>query len=441
MNFIQSISSSKKNYIVTIAAEFVILLAGLLVYKMASNQYGNNGFSEYALCRRSVSFIFPLLMLGMGVGIPRYISIISMNNDKDKESNYFISGLIILFIMYIFCVCFLIAFRSFFAYIMFGQEKYSYMILPICIMIGGFVFHAACYSFYRGKLQMIKANTLQLINLGIAPVIAFLFAETIPMLLVISGIVNIIVTGLFFLFMFTHSLSIGTFADSLSRNIKIFKQCSKDLLIYGFQRVPGDIGIAAFFSIPAFFASHISGIIVAGYVAFGVSLLNMAGAAFGPICLIVLPEAGKIISSNNIKKLKQYSDKILKWTLILTITGVVIFEALADFIIKIYLGNGYEELVNISRVIIIGSLGYTVYISLRSILDAFFVKAINTKNIFISLIFFTFLLFIIRLIISDYWSIIYAFTLSMLLLGILTFNEVEKIFKKNDLAIPDEIKN
>jgi O-antigen/teichoic acid export membrane protein len=416
------ITNSHKNYILTFITEFLILVAGLFVYKLASSYFSKIGFSEYALCRRSVSFVLPLMMLGMGVGIPRYISLINSNTAKVKTGSYFIIGLIILLILFLVCFSLLNILKDSFAYLMFGDVKYNYLIFPISVVLGGSVFHAACYSFYRGKLQMIKANILQLINLGIIPVIVFFIAKDIQSIFLYTGIAIFFITALFFVKMFS---------EGLKYNKSYFKPCGRELLLYGVQRVPGDIGIAAFFSIPAFIASHISGIQTAGYVAFGISLLNMAGATFGPICLIVLPEAGNIISGKDMGRLKGYSDKILKWTFIITVIGLLIFELFADFIIKIYLGNSYFEMIAISRIIMISSLGYTVYISLRSILDAFYIKAINTKNIFISFILFILLMVIFWFTLGNYWSVIYSFVISMLLLGLLTKNEVKKIFKSN----------
>jgi O-antigen/teichoic acid export membrane protein len=415
---------NKKNYIITFATEFIVLVGGLLVYKLASNYFKESGFAEYALCRRSISFILPVIMLGIAVGLPRYISFLKKGVDKAKEGTYFISGLVILFGMYLFCFALMLLLRSGVSYLMFGDEKFRYLIFPIGVTLGGLILHGACYSFFRGRLQMVEANILQLINLGIVPVVVFFAAHDIPSVLMFCGLGNIIVSFIFLIYIFVTGLSFKR---------KYFKSCTRDLVIYGIQRVPGDIGIAAFFSIPAFLTSHIAGIQVAGYVAFGVSMLNMAGAVFGPICLIVLPEAGRIISEKDFTRLKEYSDKILKWTLILTMSGLIIFEIFAEFLINIYLGSNYRELIAISRVVLIGSLGYTVYISLRSILDAFFVKAVNTKNIFISFALFAMINGVAWFFNPDYWVIIYSFTASILLLGILTYVQVKKIFIKKGI--------
>ena len=63
----------KNKYVITFATEFVVLISSLLVYKLAAIVLGNTGFSEYALSRRILSFIQPAVLMGLTVGIPRYM--------------------------------------------------------------------------------------------------------------------------------------------------------------------------------------------------------------------------------------------------------------------------------------------------------------------------------------------------------------------------------
>src|ERR1700752_4261135 len=85
-----------KNYILTYFTEFAVLIAGLLVYKLANGSFGKDGFNEYSICRRTLSFIKPLLIMGLGVGFPRSIAIAASNGQRKKISAYFYSTLLIL---------------------------------------------------------------------------------------------------------------------------------------------------------------------------------------------------------------------------------------------------------------------------------------------------------------------------------------------------------
>ncbi len=406
-----------KDYIVTFITEAFVLIAGVLVYKFANKLIGETSFSEYALVRRTISFIQPILMMGMGVGIPRYIAFaIGKGKMKDSVSYFYTGFLIVLSIGLIFSLI-LIIFPSVFSYLFFGNTSLVHLIYPLLIMCFGLVLHSSIYSYYRGNIMMLSANLFQIINLGIIPIIAFAFSKQILVIFYINGILWIIVSILFFL-------------NILFRNYKIILinfKIAKELIFYGIQRIPGDIAIAGLLSLPAFYTAHYKGIKEAGYVAFGISLLNMVGAAFGPICLILLPESSKMISGNRIDSLMKTARNLTIVTLAITLVGFVIFNLFATQILSFYLGSVNPALIEISKIIMLGCFGYTLYISLRSILDAFYVKAVNTKNIFIVFILFLILSTLFLNFLHNFNFVLISLAISLNILGLLTLFEINKI--------------
>jgi len=409
----------KKDYILTFITEFTILGSGLLVYRLAANILGKEGFSEYALVRRTISFLLPALILGMGVAIPRYIGY-SYSNFK-KANTYFIAGFVILFSVILIFSLLINLFQKNVAFLFFGDSKYYYLIFPINIMLIGLIFHSLCYGYFRGNLSMIKANFLQLINMGIVPFLVFFLKDNLKEIILLNGLIIILVSFIFL----TMILKNITFErNEIYTNLK-------ELMAYGIQRVPGDFGLSGLFSLPSTITAHISGVTIAGYVAFGTSLLNMVGAGFAPLGLMLLPKASQLVANKDFKTLKYYILKILKVTFILTILGVVFFEIFADKIIQIYLGTLNSDLLIITRIIIIASIGYTIYVAMRSIIDAYYVKAINTKNIFISLMFFLTVSFGTILLKKSYIFLVTNSVVSIILLGILTLIEVKRLLNKN----------
>lgn len=409
----------KKDFIITFTTEFFALLSGILVYKLAAILLGKDGFSEYALSRRTVSLILPALLIGMGVGIPRYIAYSSVSSKNSSSDLYFSAGFLILITIAFVFMFITNMFKGAFAFIFFGKSEYSNLIFPISIMLFGLILHTACYGYFRGRLMMIKANFLQFINMCIIPLIAFIIGKNTEKVLLTCGIFWLLVSFIFFL----------GIKDSLSyKSCEIYSH-GKELLFYGLQRVPGDFAMAGLLSLPSIFTAHISGVKEAGYVAFGTTILNMSGAAFAPIGLILLPKASQLVANKDVKHLKYYVGKVLKITFYLTILGVIFFEIFAKEIITLYLGKVSEDLVFVARIIIIGSLAYTIYVSMRSILDAYYVKSINTRNIIIS--FLTFLIFSGTLLLFklNYIYLIFSFVLALFLLGGLTLLEIRKVLE------------
>ncbi|MFH0896409.1 MAG: hypothetical protein V2A54_18405 [Bacteroidota bacterium] len=414
---------SKKitDYLFTFGTEGIVMIAGLLVYRLAANQFGDLGFSEYSLARRAISLIQPVLILGMGVGIPRYIAFSRAEGNIEKSNTYFLSGFLLLNLFSLLLLIFLVVFREMAAFWLFGDVQYTYMIIPIAVMLLGASLHASAYSYFRGTVRMKIANLFQLINLGIVPVVSLLAGNSIQEIFYYNGAAWCIVSIVFLTIIFT-----GIRFEKL-----FFKSNARELLIYGIQRVPGDFALSLFLAAPAFLVVHMSGITIGGYVAFGISVVGIIGSAFSPISLILLPEASRMIAEKNFTALRREVKLLLLWTVLCNVVFVIIFCLFASTIISIYLGEAFPELVRICVVLIISSLGYSVFVVLRSVIDAYYKFAMNTRNILIAFV--IFIAFAGIVIYNDfgYTNLLITFVFSMIVLGLLSLADVVRILTKN----------
>jgi O-antigen/teichoic acid export membrane protein len=412
-----------RNYILTYLTEFAIVLSGILVYKYAAVLFGTDGFNEYSVCRRTVSFIQPLLVLGLGVGLPRYVAFAMAGSGNKNVQGYFYGSLLVVGAVGLFVFPVIYFFRAQFAYLFFGDEVYHYLIPPLIVMMMGLTLHSLVYSFFRGEINMNTANVMQFLNLGLVPVLAFYFSGSVMVLFFTTGLVTLGTSVLFLIsVMMRYRFSGMGLGD-----------CVRELVRYGVQRVPGDVALGAFLALPAYLTAHFvdDNLKTAGNVAFGMALLNMAGAAFGPICLLLLPKASQVIAQKDFGQINSQVDRITAWTICITLLGLAAVELFAEWLLGIYLGSVYSGLAWCVRIIMPACLGYTVYISLRSILDAYYVKAVNTKNIFIS--FFVFIAGVGLLYKTgfNYEYMIFIFVGAFTLLGLLTYAETKKLIRIN----------
>lgn len=412
----------KKDLIFTFLTHAILLISGLLVYKFAANLVGEDTFSKYALSRRIISFIYPALVIGLTTGIPRYIAFSGASSRTEylQQDKYFLAGIIVLFINVLIFTFFLNIFKNYFTFLFFGNSEYAELILPISFMLIAATLHASCYSYYRGKLLMGRANALQLINSGIIPVLAFLMHTDLIYILSFTGLSCIFTSVIVMILIFKKLKWVNT--TSLYSYIK-------ELLYYGIQRVPGDFGMAALISLPAIITAHIAGVTEAGYVAFGIAILNMTGSFFSPFGLVLLPMTSKLISSGDIDKLKVYTVKLARSTLLLTLSFFIFFEIFAYEIIRIYLGEVSSDLIMIARIIMFGCFAYNFYVAMRSIIDACYVRAVNTMNIIVTLIFFLIAVSLVYILNWSYILLIGSFVAAIYMLGVLTLFEVLKLMK------------
>ena len=420
-NFFNTIRSTfiftNGHYIQTFITEFFVLLAGLLVYKLAATNFNKEGFAEYALCRRTISLMHPVLLLGFAVGIPRFIAMEKFAEDLKIAGTFFVSGLIISISFSIVVLALSILIPESIAGFFFNDIGMSPLIFPIAVLVMGLVIHSLYYSYFRGKFFVARANIVQFMIIGLVPVLILLFNFNVFYTILWTGIVSLSLSILIVVMLLIE----------MEWNISEIGRSGKKLLNYGLQRIPGDLMLAAFFAIPAFVIAHQSGKVIGGFVAFSITLIGLVGTSFGPISLLLLPKSAELIVSGNYNKLSEDVSKILKIVIISTVTGLIVFEIFAEQILEIYLGYKYDELILVTRLMILSALGYSIYISLRSVLDAYHVKAVNTINIFYSFLLFIFLCTISIFLNDNYLLIITSFILSISVLGWLTYVRYKKI--------------
>lgn len=367
------------------------------------------GFSEYTLARRNISFLQPLLMVGLGVAVPRYISIFPQRNSFLATGLLMMVGISFLFLLI------LSAGAPFFSNLFFGDKQYQSFIFPMALLLAGYGFHAVLYGFLRGKKEVYISNLVQLVNIGILPVLVLLYTDDVQTLLYVNSLVllfNCIVFSI---------LAIRKF--QLKIDFPAWKEDILLLLKYGLPRVLGDFALLALLTFPTYIVlSTQNDVLIGGDIAYSITLFNLVGAAFGPLSLVLLPEIAGFLAENRIDLIKKRFYVFVVASLGLTCIGYFFFYFFNDFILSILLGDNYRsELVDIATVVLLGSFGYVLYIVLRSFLDAIHVKAKNATNLLISLIVYLILVWYGFAQHVSPQNYLYYFVFAVNLLGFLTF--------------------
>jgi len=424
----------KKNYILTFITEFIVLSSQILVYKLAAVFLGKQGFAEYALAKRNISVIVPILLLGLGVGIPRFVAMArahgsasSPSLEKSRESSdsenpesYFISAFSMITVTVILFILVAYLFADQIAFLLFGNQNYQFLILPWATTIAGVCFHTLVYSYYRGYLKMKQANLLQLLNIGIIPLLVFSIPGiTVSDIFLAMGLGWIATSGAMIFYIIKRN-------PLKNYGLGVLKNNSKQLFGYGIGRVPGDLGLLGFFSLPAILTAHFSGIEQAGLVAFAISILTLMGSVFYPLGLIMLPEVSNQLARNDLISVQANLKKLLKISLGLTVLMVLFLELFAPLIIKIYLGEEFLEAAYIMRLVLIGAVPYVVYSIFRNASDALYVKPMNMKNIMIALIFFS----LVAVAGGTFSYLLMALCGGLFILGVFTWYDVNRAFRK-----------
>lgn len=408
-----------EEYSPTFLTEFVVMASQIMLYKLAAHFLGKTGFSEYALARRTVSLLFPIPVLGMAVGLPRYIGFTNGRGENGRADRYFGATLWCVAGAAFICLILANVLSKSFAYAFFGDKAYSYLALPLSLMILGQCLHTVVCGYFRGHLMLNRANGLQILNLGIVPIISFLlFGQSLSRVLTAMGLISTFLSGIALLFTPVRVVVENNWKET------------RELLRYGIQRVPGDFILVALFTLPATFVAHLRGIQEGGFVAFGVSVVSIIGAVFAPVGLVLLPKATIMLAGGAREELRIHLRSMLRITAAVSLTIVSIIWISMPSLIHLYLGSNFSQVAPIARVLIIGALPYSIYLVLRNVVDAYHEYGVTAAILSCGFLTFLVVSYLSKSPGLGIDAILAAFVLAMTVIAILSNLECRRILRK-----------
>ncbi len=349
-----------KEYAPTFLTEFAVMVSQIVAYKLSAHYLGKQGFAEYALSRRTVSLIFPIPVLGLAVGLPRYIGFSKGRKDPQSAARYYGATLWCAGSAALICVALLNLFAGTFGYLFFGDRSYGSLARPVSLMILGLCVHTVVCGYFRGHMNLNRANLMQLLNLALAPTAVFFFARhSLGSVLLSLGLIWTVTAGTALLFTPWRATRENTWKET------------RELLQYGIQRVPGDFILMALLTLPATFVAHVHGVQEGGFVAFGISVVSMVGAVFAPVGLVLLPKATSMLAEGASRDLREHVRFVIRLTIAASIAIVLIVWIAIPSLVRVYLGANFEQVVPIVRILILGALPYCLYLVVRNLVDAY----------------------------------------------------------------------
>ncbi|MCO5168025.1 MAG: hypothetical protein M9894_16905 [Planctomycetes bacterium] len=357
----------------TLVTELVVLLAGLLVYRLALERLGTDGFAAYSLCRRTTSFLAPLAFVGLSVALPRAIAAAVAKGEG--AAGPYASGLVVLALVQSSFWALSALFPRRLSLLLFGDAALEPLIVPLTCVVTSLVAHGACYAYLRGHLSMGAASALHLTNSAVVPLVAMGVGRDLREVLLTTGGLSLGVSSLFFAARIAPRL-----------RLRLDRGHLRGLLTYGLQRLPGDFGLAALLGLPALMTTHAAGVQEGGRVAFSISLLSMAAAALAPIGVVMLPAASRAIALGDRATVRRYLDRLVAGSVGLAAAGTLVFHVVAGPLLAAFLGAGLDpDLAACSRRVFLCAVPYCLYVATRSIIDAWFVLSLNTITIGLAL--------------------------------------------------------
>lgn len=367
----------KKDYFITFATTQVILVVNLLLFKIVALFFGQEGFEIYNIARRTISVLSPLLMMGIGVSIVRHVAIIK-DSDYLGKDKLLLTSIIPTTILFIILVLIAILIPNYFSSLFFGNNSLHVLALALIVFVYGLSLCGFIQSYFRGKMQFVYTNIMNFIIGAVIPVLSIIiFSDSIEEMYFGAGITMIILSFIIFFKIIKKNKYISLFDI----------EALKIHLTYGLPRTLGDIGFYLIMFLPTWWTSYTYGLEYGGQVAFATTILNLCASVITPISSIILPKASQMFKDNMQIELKKIIIKLILLVSIVSIIWTIVIFFWSDFFINFLLGPEYLGYTDMIRIISFGIFPYSLYMGLRSIIDAKTSIPINTILTSISLIF------------------------------------------------------
>ena len=419
INNILAISKSKAfpGYVITFGIEFLIMAISVILFKIVKIKYADLGFAEFSINKRLVGFLMPLMTMGMGVSLPKLLP--TVNAKQQLEIHY--SALIISATLFLVALVVFFLISGQFSKLIFGDFSHKKMCLASLFYINSLILHGCVYNYFRGKFNFTISSILQLMNIGIFPLMTWFIAHDIlQYLIILTSLTLLLLSIINLIFIPIVKISFSDLRININKIVR-----------YGIQRMPGDVVLGLFLAIPTLIVTNYFSITVGGNIAFCLSLFNIVIALMSPVNIILLPKAAKIAYDKDFVLFKQVCNKLLFLSIGIGISTLFVVYFFAEHILELFSLTNHHEVAGFLVVIFMGIIGYSVFSVIRSIIDAFYEKAWVTLIIIVSFLFFLICMGILRYFdLFNTKNILLSFSLSINILGILTYYTLTLIYKK-----------
>ena len=362
----------------TAGSQVLILVVNLLLVALFGRLIGTVALGEYLLLRRVVNGLQSGVQMGLGVAVPRFVAR-SINRKGQEREAYFLAGLSCLISFAICSALLLSAGRQFFARWLLGNSQLIHLVLPLSLWLLALATHTAVYGYYRGILAMGRANSFQLVNLALVPLVAVLAlfrTHSVGLIMSCMAASMLVGAGLFSAPIF-HAVLVKGHDPDLPRY-------AAELLRYGVPRVPGEFGAGALLAAGPMVVSHYRPMAEVSYLLLGLSLLVAVGYAAAPIGLVLLSKVSMMLAQGRFEEVRGRLVYLVTMTLELSVFIGLQLLVFNDVLVNLWVGRGFQEATGVIRILMLAIPAHLLYVVLGSVIDAASPLPYDSRNVFIS---------------------------------------------------------
>lgn len=357
----------------TLLGQLFIMLSHLVITKILSNDLTPEAFGQYNIIKRSSSVLSFVLLGGLGIALPRFLSVsVSKMNFRRVQSILRASVLYMSIIVVI----------SFFVYYYFHQSISDTVAgsSDICLYLLVFVFSiensiaSFFYAYYRGLGKFDNFNISQ---------IAMQVAIMIPLVGRTNSIAQIM--GLWTITQAVVVFTIYIKERFKYRNISKVQVSTRVLLSdieevskYSLPRLLGDFFLFAYSAFPILYIGRKMTLTDVSFFSVGMTLFTLATPIFSFLGVILLPMVARMVADKKYREADKLVNKLSYCYIVIAILITIVFFFGMKWLIPLFFSRDYLSSLHLSRILVLAIIPASMYYLYRNPIDAVSFKPYNT---------------------------------------------------------------
>ncbi len=344
----------RRDYASTLAVQWFVLGTGLYLFHLVARRGSVNGFAYYQIARGTVSTFQPALLLGLGLGLQRYLPRTEHTTRRlARQALYVEASLVtVVGLTGVGAGTWIAGWMG-----LSGREQ----VTAVLVMLGGNCLCSAGLAALRGNHQVVDANLISGLGLGLIPLVAFLSAETIEDFLIIQG---------------AGAAAVGVWGTLVVRRrpateVQDQEPTLKTLIAYGIRRMPGEVALPTLYTFPTFaVAVTMPGRPEAGYVGFATSAVTLICSFFAMLTPVLMPRLSRLFHrAGENTGVRQLLTALPVCAGVLAAVPTAVMLVFAPVLVHGFLGREFSAAIPILRLGVFAAIPLAMFYAARPTMD------------------------------------------------------------------------
>jgi O-antigen/teichoic acid export membrane protein len=354
------------------------MVCAVATYGLAARILQTNAeLAAYSNLRRVNLGLMAVMTLGLGMGLIRFLPL---------AAQYGANGRRWLLTISLGTVCatlgltagLMLALAPSFSELVLGSRQYSELVPGFVLLLLGAVLHSHTAAYFTGRLKMLIANLMQLISIGIVPLLAIALwgAAGVGPVLEATGLGMLAVTLPFLALAWNDSRPSPT-EDQLAPPTRT-SRIARELLGYGLPRVPGFLAMFGLMSLGPILVAHLGGLAESLYLTIGLQMLTMVLMPVQAMATVFLPRFAELKAQSRHAEAGRIVQLLAAMMLELGLFAALQLIAFVPLLVPLWLKRQDPEGLAVVSVLALAVPAYVTYEALRNPIDSQTVLPLNT---------------------------------------------------------------